>query len=258
MHPLDRHFRDSLTDLSASVVAMRPPMLTSRRGGGGCSRRRRPAGTLISWRGSCSRPAAVSTPSVRRGMRATPWLRWRRVRRIRPCSTTARGRSTWPEPGRCRVDASPRRAAGADGPGGRAHCGRSAQGLRPSRPGRHPADLHGCLSSPEGCWSGCRAASGTPAPSGLRVARGRGRGVLLRRRLGEPLHRSRRINAALATAFAACPYRFCSSAKTTASASRCRRRRVGSRRRTGPGPGWRTWRRTALIQPPRGRRSCAR
>ena len=158
----------------------------------GCSRRRRPAGTLISWRGSCSRPAAVSTPSVRRGMRATPWLRWRRVRRIRPCSTTARGVLRGPSQAGARVDASPRRTAGADGLGGRAHSGWSAQGLRPSRPGRHPADLHGCLSSPEGCWAGCRTASGPPAQSGLRVARGRGRGVLLRRRLGEPLHRSGR------------------------------------------------------------------
>ena len=128
MHPLDRHFRTSHRRVSIGGRHATTDADTSA-GGGSSSGRRRPAGTLISWRGSCSSKVAGSTPSVRRGMRATPWLRWRRVRPIRHCSTTARGRSTWPEPDRCRVDASPRRVAGADGPGRRAHCRRPAQGF---------------------------------------------------------------------------------------------------------------------------------
>ena len=97
-----------------------------------------------------------------------------------------------PRPAGAGIDAGPRRAAGPDGAGGRADRRRPAQGLRPSRPGRHPADLDDRLPSPEGSRSGDRAAPRTPAGGGLRVARGRRGGVLVRRRLGEPLHRGRR------------------------------------------------------------------
>ena len=255
MHPLDRHFRNSHRRVSIGGPC-RPPMLTRRRGGGS-SRRRRPAGTLI---------CGAELQQQGRGFYTIGSAGHESNAMVALASRTSdpallhyrSGRSTWLEPDRCRVDASPRHAAGTDGPGRRAHCRGPAQGFRPSRAGRYPADLHGCLPSSKSCWSGHRAATGTPAPGGLRVARGRGRGVLVRRRLREPFHRSRRDQYRPRYGLPWPAGTDSSSARTTASASRCRHRRVGSRRRMGPGQGWPTWRPTALIQRRPGRRSCKR
>ena len=90
------------------------------------------------------------------------------------------------------LDAGPRRAAGADGAGRRADRRRPAQGVRSPRPGDHPADLDHRLAPAAGGRAGPRPAPRVPAGRGLRVAGGRGRGLLLRRRLGQPLHRHRR------------------------------------------------------------------
>ena len=193
MHPLDRHFRDSLTDLSASVVAMATTDADKSAWWWGLfeaqatsrhldfvARELQQAGRGFYTIGSAGHESNAMVALASRT--SDPALLHYRSGAF----YVARARQV---PGSTPVRDVLQGLMGlADEP----IAGWSAQGLRPSRPGRHPADLHGCLSSPEGCWSGYRAASGTPAQGGLRVARGRGRGVLVRRRLGEPLHRSRR------------------------------------------------------------------
>jgi 2-oxoisovalerate dehydrogenase E1 component len=101
------------------------------------------------------------------------------------------------------VNASPGRAAGADGPCGRADCRWPAPWARPSRPAVI-ADLHGRLSSP-------RAVGLAIAPTGHTGSRwtaratGRRSGLLVRRRLGQPLHRAGAINTACHRRSAALP-----------------------------------------------------
>ena len=191
-------------------------------------------------------------------MRATPWLRSPRVRPIRHCFTTARGRSTWLEPTGAGVDASRDMLQGLMG-----------LADEPIAGGRHKVFGHPELAV---IPQTSTVASHLPRAVGLAIALQRAH--RLRVDCEWPRTRSwcarsetpprtippqpaRSIPPSLRPSVA-CPYRFSSSARTTASASRCRHRRVGSRRRTGPGQGWPTWRPTALIREQPGRRSCKR
>ena len=104
--------------------------------------------------------------------------------------------------------------------------------------GDHPADVDDRLAPAARGRAGRRAAPRPPAGSRLRVAGGRRGGLLVRRRVGQSLHRGRRDqHRDQRRASEACRCRSCSSARTTAGASRCRRRRAGSSPRTDPAPG---------------------
>ena len=146
----------------------------------------------------------------------------------------------WPGPSRCRAR---RRSA---------TCCRACSGLadEPIAGGRHKVFGHPDLAIipqtstiashlPRAVGLARRAAPGpTGWASTSRVAARRRRGLLVRRRLGQPLHRRRRDQHRAATPpSAGCRCRSCSSARTTASASRCRPRTAGSSPRTGPAPG---------------------
>ena len=101
----------------------------------------------------------------------------------------------------------PGRAARPGRLGHRADRRRPAQGLRPRRPGHHPDHLDDRLAPAAGGRPGTPSSScaGWTAPAGSgpeparqplaprRLAPGRHRGLLLRRRLGQPRHRHRRV-----------------------------------------------------------------
>ena len=199
----------------------------------------RPAGTWISWPGSCSSRGRASTRSARPGTRATRWSRTA-LRPTDPALLHYRsgGVLRRPGPAGAGLDAGPRRAAGADGAGRRADRRRPAQGVRASRPGDHPADLDHRLAPAARGRAGDRPAPRPPAGRGLRVAGGRGGGLLVRGRLGQPLDGGRRDQhrdqRRLPRPAGADPVRLRGQ---RAGASRCRPRRAGSRPRTDPAPG---------------------
>ena len=117
-----------------------------------------------------------------------------------------------------------RRAARAAGLGRRADRRRAAQGLRPRRPGRHPADVDDRLAPAAGDGRGLRHRPGPPARADDALARRRHRRVQLRRRLAEPLDGAGRAQrGGVHRAPGRWPCRCCSCARTTGGGSACRR-----------------------------------
>ena len=91
-----------------------------------------------------------------------------------------------------RPRAAARCAARPGGGHGGADRGRAAQGLRPPRPAHHPADVDHRIAPAAGRRRRVLHRARQEARGALRMARRRGHGVQLRRRVGEPLHRGRR------------------------------------------------------------------
>ena len=98
-------------------------------------------------------------------------------------------------PGPRRAGRRPRAAARRAARPGRGHRGadlrRPAQGVRPPRPAHHSADVDHRLASAARRRGRVLDRARTQARGDLRMARRRGHGVQLRRRVGEPLHRGR-------------------------------------------------------------------
>ena len=132
-----------------------------------------------------------------RATRATPAWRRRCGSPTRPCCTTAPARSTWSGPRR-RAAAGRRTptccsawsAAAAEPIAGGRHKVFGHPG-----PERHPADLDHRLAPAPGRRRWPSRWTGRPSGSAgaRRLAGRRGRGVQLRRRLGQPLHRGGRL-----------------------------------------------------------------
>ena len=198
-HPRRGARRAPARRLSAAVATLQrsataaSDTLGVERGGGGCSTRRLRAGTSTSRPGGCRRQGRgfytigsaghESNALVALALRPTdPALLHYRSGGFY-CARAAQVRG---------LDAGPRRAAGPDGAGRRADRRRPAQGVRA------PGDLAiipqtSTIAShlPRAVGLACRAAPGAPARGRRRSGRRTRRGVLLRRRLGQPLHRGR-------------------------------------------------------------------
>ena len=94
--------------------------------------------------------------------------------------------------------------------------GGTAQGVRPPRPGRHPADLDDRLAPAAGRRPGLRARRGPPGSASPTPWPPTRSWWQLRRRVGQPLDRGRRASTPRPTApTRACRCRCCSSARTT-------------------------------------------
>ena len=215
----------------------------------GSSRRRRPAGSWTSWPASCSGRGAASTPSARPGTRATRWSRWPCGRPIRPCCTT----------GRAAFYVARAQQVPGSTPVRDVLQGLMALADEPIAGGRHKVFGHPDLAIipqtstiashlPRAVGLAIALHRAHRLGRGLRVAGRRRRGVLLRRRLGQPLHRGRgdqhRAQRRLPRAAGPDPVRLRGQ---RSGASRCRPRRAGSRPRTAPGRVWPTSPPTAPI-----------
>ena len=137
-----------------------------------------------------------------------------------------------------RVDTGPRRAAGIALRRRRADRRRAAQGVRQRCAVGDPADLDDRLAPAAGGRAGRRAAPGGQAGCRHAVA-GRRRGrLLVRRRIGQPLHRHRRdqhrAQHRLSAPAGAHPVRLRGQRPGHLGAAR---RPAGSSARTAPGPG---------------------
>ena len=128
----------------------------------------------------------------------------------------------------------PGRAAGADRLPRRADRRRAAQGVRASAIWRHPADLHGRLPSAAGGRAGRRAAPRAAARRGTRVAED----AVVVAASATPRSTTRPRSGRSTPPGAPSPrlpVPCCSSARTTAGASRCPPRPAGSSARVGSG-----------------------
>ncbi len=175
------------------------------------------------------------------------------VRATRPCCTTAPARSTAPRAGRSRGRGDrpdPRRAARGGRRRHRTDRRRPAQGVRPPRLAIIPTTSTIASHLPRAVGlarrSTCAGVPGRRHPG--RVAAGsagrhdladrRDRGLLVRRRVGQPRGAPRRRStppAGSTTPGRTC--RCCSSARTTGSGSACARRTAGSPQTLQPSPG---------------------
>ena len=188
----------------------------------------------LAGRAGCAASARATTRSGRPGTRATRRSRRRCGRPTRRCCTTAPARSTAPAP--------PRLADGADRTPPATCC--AAWSRRPTS--RSPAGGTRCSATPT-CTSSrpprrsprtCRARSALAfaiergRPPACRRAAGdrrrpgprRDRGLLVRRRVGQPRQRHRRVqHRRLVRPHRPARCRCCSSARTTAWASACAR-----------------------------------
>ena len=257
---LDDRFREAVGGLVAPPRCARPTgrSTTAPRSPApapwSCSTPSSPAATSTSPRAGCAASARASTRSARPATRATR-------RSPRPCAPTdpallhyrSGGVLLRPGgPGRRARDPIRRRAARRRRLGRGADRRRPAQGLRPRRPGHHPDHLHDRLAPaprgrprlrhraaprPPGGTGPARRRRAPGAPV-RRLAGGRDRGLLVRRRLGQPRQRHRRVqHRRLVRPHRRCGCRCCSSARTTGWASASAPRTAGWPPRCAPGPG---------------------
>ena len=183
-------------------------------------------------------------------MRPTRWSPPRCARPTRRCCTTAPAASTCARAGQVRGPRRRRRrAARPAGIGRRADRRRAPQGVRPRRPGHHPADVDDRLAPaagarrrlrhrPRRAASGCRRAGrSTPSPC---AASATPRSTTRRRRA--------RSTPPPTPPTRACRCRCCSCARTTGGASACRRPPGWVEASLPAGPGCATSRSTAPIR----------